>query len=324
MRTTNHFSTVPPKSPRRTFRQDVLAGLSRKKKTVPAKYFYDARGSRLYDEICETDEYYPTRTELSILRKHAAEIGSLIGPSARVVELGSGSSNKTHALLDGLVRPAQYVLVDISSEPLAASAARVAADYPGLDVQPICADYTHGVALELCPWADRTVAYFPGSTLGNLLPEEAREFLSRVRHMVGPTGALVLGVDLPKDPAVLHAAYNDARGATAEFNKNLLVRMNHELFARFDVSRFWHHAFYEPYATRIEMHLVSAARQIVPVAGRVFAFEEGESITTEYSYKYTPEKLARLAQGAGFTVTRVFADPKSLFSVQFLSASTRR
>ena len=312
-----------PGPSRHTFRDDVLEGLSQKHKTIPAKYLYDARGSRLYDEICELVEYYPTRTELGILRERAVTIGSILGPGARVVELGSGSSNKTHALLDGLPSPAQYVLVDISPEPLEASRARLAADYPGLDVRGICADYTHNFALPACAAAQRTVAYFPGSTIGNFLPEDARDFLSMVRRMVGANGALVLGVDVPKDPAILHAAYNDARNVTAEFNKNLLVRMNHELFARFDPSAFWHHAIYEPSHARIEMHLVSRVAQNVPVAGLVFHFDEGESITTEYSYKYTAEKMSRIARTAGFAVDRVWTDEQRLFSVQLLSAAAR-
>jgi dimethylhistidine N-methyltransferase len=324
MKTAGHAHALAPRSPRLTFRQDVMAGLSKKKKSIPAKYFYDARGSRLYDEICGLDEYYPTKTELGILRSRALEIGAMVGAQARIVELGSGSSNKTHALLGGLVHPAQYVLVDISKEPLEASAARLRADRAGLDVRTICADYTQSFTLPPCAAATRTVAYFPGSTIGNFTPEEARDFLSRVRRMVGATGALVLGVDTPKDPAVLHAAYNDAKGVTAEFNKNLLHRMNHELFARFDVDAFWHHAFYDPKEGRIEMHLVSSARQIVQIAGRAFVFDEGESITTEYSYKYAPDRIARLAQSAGFNVERSWTDARRYFSVQFLSAASRR
>ena len=311
-------------SPRRTFRQDVIAGLSKRKKIIPPKYFYDQRGSELFDQICELDEYYPTKTELSILQERAFDLGILVGPTARIVELGSGSANKTRALLSGLWRPAQYVLVDISREPLEASARLLASEHPDLDVRALCADYTHDFVLPTSSVATRTVAYFPGSTIGNFTPEEAREFLSRVRRMVGPSGALVIGVDLPKDPAILHAAYNDSQGITAEFNKNLLVRINHELFGRFDVERFWHHAFYDPTEGRIEMHLVSANRQVVSVAGRSFVFDEGESITTEYSYKYSPDRFARLATSAGFNVDRMWTDRERLFSVQFLSSSARR
>jgi dimethylhistidine N-methyltransferase len=241
-----------------------------------------------------------------------------------VVELGSGSANKTRALLSGLWRPAQYVLVDISREPLEASARALGADRRDVDVRAVCADYTHDFRLPPCPGAARTVAYFPGSTIGNFTPEDARDFLARVRRMVGSDGALVIGVDLPKDPVLLHAAYNDARGVTAAFNKNLLVRMNRELFGRFDVDRFWHHAFFNPVEGRVEMHLVSAGRQVACVAGRSFMFDEGESITTEYSYKYSAERFARLATSAGFSVDRVWTDRKRLFSVQVLSASARR
>jgi dimethylhistidine N-methyltransferase len=311
-------------SPRRTFRQDTIAGLSKRKKVIPPKYFYDQRGSELFDEICELDEYYPTRTELSILEERAFDLGVLVGPSARVVELGSGSANKTRAFLSGLWRPAQYVLVDISREPLEASARILGSEHRNLDVRAVCADYTHDFALPPCPSATRTIAYFPGSTIGNFTPDEARDFLARVRRLVGPEGALVIGVDLPKDPALLHAAYNDARGVTALFNKNLLVRMNHELFGRFDVDRFWHHAFYDPSEGRIEMHLVSSSRHVVSVAGRSFMFDEGESITTEYSYKYSPDRFARLATSAGFTIDRLWTDRRRLFSVQVLSVTARR
>ena len=324
MPTSNTVRNLEPRSPRRTFRQDVLSGLSKRRKSIPPKYFYDARGSELYDRICETPEYYPTRTELSIFATCADEIGRAVGPSARVVELGSGSANKTRALLDGLTRPAQYVLIDISEGPLAESAERLTAEYPRLDVQPICADYTYGVTLPRCAQAARTVAYFPGSTIGNFTPEDAREFLLRVRRMVGADGALVIGVDLPKDPAILHAAYNDAAGITAAFNKNLLERVNRELFAHFDVDLFYHHAFYEPTNARIEMHLVSAERQAVDVAGRTFSFDEGESITTEFSYKYSLDRAARLAAGSGFAVERAWLDEERLFSVQLWRAASAR
>jgi L-histidine Nalpha-methyltransferase len=307
------------RSARRSFLDDVIVGLSQRRKTIPAKYFYDARGSELYDRITQLDEYYPSRTELSILCAHARDIGDRIGPAARVVELGSGSANKTRALLGGLNRPAQYVLVDISRDPLVASAARLAAEFPALDVRALCADYTYRLALPACA-ATRTVAYFPGSTIGNFTPEEARDFLARVRGMVGAGGALVVGADLPKDPALLHAAYNDAAGVTAAFNKNLLARMNAELFARFDLGRFFHYAFYEPSQARVEMHLVSAETQRVPVAGRAFAFAEGESIVSEYSYKHSLEGMARLAAQAGFAVDGVWLDPKRWFSVQLLRA----
>jgi dimethylhistidine N-methyltransferase len=309
---------LAPRSPRLTFRQDVICGLSKRKKALPSKYFYDTRGSRLYEEICELEEYYPTRTELAILRAYAHEIGALIGPRARIVELGSGSANKTGALLAGLLEPVQYVLVDISKEPLLASAERMRATYPGLDVHALCADYTLGLDLPKAGIAARTVAYFPGSSIGNLAPSEARDLLARIHRAIGPTGAMVLGVDMPKDPGLLQAAYNDGRGVTAEFNKNLLHRMNRELFARFDVDAFWHHAFYDPKEARVEMHLVSSARQIVDVAGRAFAFDEGESITTEHSYKYSPERVARFAQSAGFTVERLWTDSRRWFGVHFL------
>lgn len=301
------------------FLADVVAGLSQPHKTLPSKYFYDARGSALFDAICELEEYYPTRTETALLARRAADIAAFAGPDATVVELGSGSSVKVRLLLDALDRPALYVPVDISREHLLASAARLAEDYPGLTVVPVAADYVQGFALPCSLAPERTLAFFPGSTIGNLLPGEAERFLARWRPALAGGGMLV-GVDLKKDKAVLDAAYDDAAGVTAAFNLNLLARINRELAGGFDLSAFRHRAFYDPAKGRVEMHLVSTRDQIVPAAGRRFAFQAGESIHTENSCKYAVPGFEALATRAGYRPARVWTDPDALFSVHWLEA----
>jgi dimethylhistidine N-methyltransferase len=299
------------------FREDVLAGLSASPKRLPCKYLYDARGSELFDRITELKAYYPTTTELGILEDRAHAIAKAVGPGVRVVEYGSGSSNKTRILLDALRSPAEYVPIDISVSCLADAAARIAHEYPGLAVTPLHADYTDRIEL---PPGPRTLAYFPGSTIGNFEPEEAVAFLSRVRRTVGK-GLLLIGVDLKKDPAVLHEAYNDPEGVTALFNLNLLARINRELGASFDLPRFRHYAPYNPELGCIEMHLVSAEAQVVTIGDYPISFGEGESILTERSYKYGIAEFGRLAESAGFTVARVWTDPRRLFSVQLLAGA---
>ena len=306
------------------FSRDVLSGLLRKAKSLPSKYFYDERGSQLFDEICELDEYYPTRTEVGILRAHAGEMATMLGRNVQLVELGSGSSTKTRLLLDALSGPAQYVPVDISREHLEKSANKLARDYPGLQICPVAADYTKRFALPECDRSMRAAAYFPGSTVGNFAPGEACDFLARLSTMVtrgaGPRGALLIGVDLKKDPQLLHAAYNDRAGVTAQFNLNVLARINRELGADFVLPRFRHYAFYNAPLGRVEMHLVSAARQRVTIAGRTIAFDDGESIHTECSYKYTVREFSILAAQAGFALEKVWTDGDNLFSVQYYTA----
>lgn len=307
-----------------TFLDDVLGGLGRVPKVLPCKYFYDARGSQLFDRICELDAYYPTRTELSILRRHLGEIVDRLGPRCLLVEYGSGSSLKTRILLDHLEAPAGYVPIDISREHLAASARALAAAYEGLPVLAVCADYTQAFELPRLPSEEapaQVVVFFPGSTIGNFTPAEAQAFLVRLGGICGPGGGVLVGVDLQKDVGVLHAAYNDAEGVTAAFNKNLLVRINRELGADFDVDRFAHEAVYDAGHGRIEMRLVSTVRQEVRVGKARFAFEAGERVVTEYSYKYTPAGFAALAASAGFAVEAVWTDPRRYFSVQFLRRS---
>ncbi|MBI3964359.1 MAG: L-histidine N(alpha)-methyltransferase [Chloroflexi bacterium] len=303
-----------------TFREEVLDGLWRSPKRLPCKFFYDDRGSQLFDAICELDEYYPTRTELDILHRHVGAMAAAIGPRCRVVEYGSGSGVKTRILLDALEEPVAYVPIDISREHLLRSARRLAAAYPDLEVLPVCADYTQSFDLpDSTRLARRTVVYFPGSTIGNFDLDEAREFLRHIGAICGPGGGLLIGVDLKKDPTILHAAYNDAQGVTAAFNLNLLARINRELGADLRLDHFAHYAFYSPEPGRIEMHLVSLSDQTAEVGGEAIAFEHGESILTEYSYKYSLGGFRRLAADASFDVQDVWVDDHHRFSVQYLT-----
>jgi dimethylhistidine N-methyltransferase len=303
---------------REDFRQAVLAGLGSLPRAIPAKFLYDARGSALFDAICEQPEYYPTRTETQILRACADDIARLAGPGCALVEYGSGSSVKTRLLLDAMSDLHAYVPIDISRQHLGATARRLREDYPWLRVEPVAADY---MALDALPPeinGARRIGFFPGSTIGNLTPEEAVLFLRRARRLLRSDGALILGVDLKKDPQRLHDAYNDAAGVTAQFTLNLLRRMNRELEANFDLSAFAHEAFYNEAAGRIEIYVRSLRDQAVTVAGRRFTFAEGERVHTEYSYKYDDTDIAVLARRGGFSIAHTWADPDRLFAVAFL------
>jgi len=307
-------------TPLSEFGREMQTGLARSPRSISPKFFYDAAGSQLFDRICELPEYYPTRTELRILGECAAEIAGQIGPNAEIVEFGAGSLTKVRLLLDALETPKRYLPIDISGEHLEAAAERLKADYPDLAIQPIAADYTMPLVLP-APMAGsgRRVGFFPGSTIGNFEPDEALAFLQLAARMLRG-GGLLIGVDLVKDPARLHAAYNDAQGVTAEFNLNLLRRANAELDAGFDLDGFSHAAFYNAPHRRIEMHLVSRRAQSVYLNGQEFAFEEGETIHTEYSHKFTVEGLRALAVRAGFRAGAVWTDPERLFSVHWLAA----
>lgn len=306
------------------FRRDVLAGLSAPKKTLPCKYLYDEQGALLFEAICELEEYYPTRTELSILRENIDEIASLLGPRANLVELGSGNCLKTRLLLDNLDHPAGYSPVDVAHPQLLECSARLARAYPGLAVEPVCADYTGPFALPApAAGSGRTTVFFPGSTIGNFEPEDAVRFLQRIPRLCGPAGGLLVGVDLKKASQTLHAAYNDAQGVTADFNLNLLARINRELQGDFDLEQFQHRAIYNAVAGRIEMRLVSSRRQTARVDGRTFDFSRGESIVTEHSYKYALAEFRRLAARAGFEVARHWRDQHRWFSVQYLTPRRR-
>lgn len=304
---------------RSEFRDAVLAGLERRPRAIPAKFLYDARGSALFDAICELPEYYLTRTETEILRRSATDIAAMAGPRCALVEYGSGSSVKSRLLIEAMHDLGVYVPVDISRQHLDATANRLRRDYPRLRVEPVCADY---MTLDHLPidlgTARRRIGFFPGSTIGNLTPVEAKAFLRRARGLLGDGGAMVLGVDLKKDPRRLHDAYNDAAGVTAQFTLNLLRRMNRELEANFDLSAFAHEAFYNPVEGRIEIYFRSLRPQTVSVAGRSFDFADGERVHTEYSYKFDDAGIATLACSAGFTIARTWTDPARLFAVVYL------
>ncbi|MGQ0750416.1 MAG: L-histidine N(alpha)-methyltransferase [Betaproteobacteria bacterium] len=304
-----------------SFAEEVIAGLSQPQKALSPKYFYDERGSALFERICELPEYYPTRTEMALMHVHAREMARLLGPEYLLVEYGSGSGQKTLQLIEHL-EPAAYMPIDISGVQLRNFAARLAARFPQVRVAAVCADYTRDFELPDVAGlrARRRAAYFPGSTIGNFTIDEAREFLRRACRMVMPGGAMLIGVDLKKSEALLNAAYNDTQGVTAAFNLNLLARINRELGADFELAAYRHHAFYNTRDGRIEMHLVSLKAQTVSVAGRNFSFRRDETIHTENSYKYSIQEFARLAGEAGFRAERCWIDPDGLFSVHYLVA----
>ena len=293
-------------------KQDVIAGLSLPQKTLPPKYFYDEAGSRLFERICRLPEYYLTRAELSLTRAHLASIARFAGRRCELIEYGSGESLKTRLLIRAL-RPAAYLPVDISEAALRGAAARLSREFPWLEIVPVNGDFSRPIELPRAR-APRLV-YFPGSTIGNLTPEEAHAFLVMTR---GQAARMLVGVDLRKDANVLHAAYNDSRRITAAFNSNLLARINRELGADFDLKRFAHYAFYNAAAGRIEMHLVSLARQTVRIGRHRFHFDAGESIHTENSYKYSVEGFRALAARAGYEAKKLWTDAKGLFALHGL------
>ncbi len=298
--------------------KEVVEGLEQPYKTIPCKYLYDEQGSRLFDRICELDEYYPTRTELHIMEEHLQEILAAIPDNSLLIELGSGSSVKTRLLLNHHKKLAAYVPVDISHKLLMDTAQVLQKQYPGIPVIPIVADYTHPFEIgDLSIPHDHTVVYYPGSTIGNFLPSKAKKFLRQIAGICKQDDGFLVGVDLKKDPSILEAAYNDREGITARFNKNLLLHINRELNADFDISLFAHEAIYNQALGRIEMHLVSLAEQDVRIADTVIHFSEGESIHTENSYKYEIEGFRNMAAEAGFEPDKVWTDPDRYFSIQY-------
>lgn len=301
---------------------ELLTGLKDTPKRIPPKYFYDDRGSKLFDRICELPEYYPTRTELAIMSDQVEAMAEAIGPQAALFEFGSGTSEKTRRLLRALREPVAYVPVDIARSHLLAAAHRLAEEFPTLEVIPVCADFTQPFQL---PHPARTprrwVAYFPGSTIGNFEIGEARELLALMREIAGPGGGALIGVDLRKDASILIPAYDDAQGVTAQFNENLLVRLNREFGADFDVSQFRHRAIWNPDDGRMEMYLESLTEQEATLGDETLKFSRGEWILTEYSHKYRLEDFASLAAQAGWHVARVWTDPQGLFSVQYLEVA---
>jgi len=296
---------------------EAIAGLRNVPKTLPCKLFYDKRGSELFEAICDLPEYYPTRTEIGILHEYLDEIAAAIGPRVQLVELGSGSSTKTEVLLDVMDDPIAYAPIDISREHLRESAERLSRAYPELQVQAVCADYTEPFEVpQPDRRPDRRVVFFPGSTVGNFHAADARRFLDRIADIAGPGGGLLIGVDLYKDPGTLVAAYDDAQGVTAEFNLNLLHRLNREANADFDVDRFEHRSVWNEQLGRVEMHLVSRIAQRVTIEGHEFAFEANEAVRTECAYKYRIDQFGEVA--LRFRVEKVWTDAERRFSVQYL------
>ncbi len=301
------------------FRAEVLSGLRKPQKELPSKYFYDEQGSHLFERICTLDEYYLPRTEAMIMEAYIEEMTELLGRRLLLIEYGSGNCTKVRLLLDHLHDLAAYVPIDISREQLLGVTQELASNYPGLEVLPVCADYTSGFELPLPKQPrDRNAVYFPGSTIGNFDPIPARHFLEHIAGVCGPGGALLIGVDLKKDPGVLHRAYNDGEGITAAFNLNLLERINLELNCDFQIECFEHYAFYNPGEGRVEMHLVSLRDQTVHLDNVTIPFARGESIWTESSYKFNLDEFEQMAAAAGFRVERVWTDEQQWFSIQYL------
>lgn len=297
---------------------EVIRGLAQRPRRLPPKLFYDERGSALFDAICELPEYYLTRTETALIENNLDEIAALVGSDSVLIELGSGSGRKVRPVLARL-RPRAYVPLDISREHLLAASAEVADEFPWLDVRATCIDYTTELTLPFALPASRRVAFFPGSTIGNFERDDAVRFLQRIRAMVGYDGAIIIGVDTKKDKTVLDAAYNDTRGVTAAFNKNVLLRINRELGATFDSDKFDHCAFYNVAKGRVEMHLVSTRRQIVRCGNIRFIFEEGETIHTENSYKYCDTEFRAVARLAGLESGGIWTDAGRNFSMHYLT-----
>jgi len=298
---------------------EIIGGLSQSEKTISPKYFYDERGSQLFDEITRLPEYYPTETELGIMRANIDEIARLAGRHASLIEFGSGSSLKTRVLLEHLDELAVYVPVDISEDHLLDSTLQVRAEFPGLEVLPVVADFTQPFQLPspaIMPV--RNIVYFPGSTIGNFTHDAATELLKVMHQEAGEGGALLIGVDLQKDPDIIWRAYNDSAGVTAEFNLNMLRHLNREFDTDFDLNAYEHSAEYNEQEGRVEMRLISEQHQEVTVGNTSFSIDEEEAILTEYSHKYTLEDFAAMAKGAGFNVNGVWMDAERLFSVQYL------
>ncbi|MEN7342936.1 MAG: L-histidine N(alpha)-methyltransferase [Pseudomonadota bacterium] len=301
-----------------TEQQALLEGLRAPQKLISPKYFYDEHGSQLFENITEQPEYYPTRTELGILRESLPAIGREIGDSVSLIEFGAGASLKVRLLLDALPQIHVYVPVDISADFLNDAAKVLQQDYPNIEILPVGADFTRPFALpEPMRIPQRNVVFFPGSTIGNFAPDDAAALLRTMRSVAKDGGALLIGVDLRKDPAILEAAYNDRAGVTAAFNLNMLTHLNRQFDANFDVSRFHHRAIYNTTLHRIEMHLVSNEAQAFEVAGETFEMATGEHLLTECSYKYSTEAFADLAAENGFAVRKVWTDNDMLFSLQY-------
>lgn len=318
-------ATIQPSQQRDQFLAEALAGLRAFPKRLPCKHFYDQRGSELFDQICELDEYYLTRCELSIMQRYASEMGQQIGEGVRLVEYGSGSSIKTRLLLDQLPSPVAYVPVDISREHLLDVADQLQDDYRAIEIRPVVADFTRPFDVPApSELPTHTAVYFPGSTIGNFEECEAVSLLENIALLCGVGGGLLVGVDLEKEKAILELAYDDPAGVTADFNLNLLQRLKNELDADIDLDGFEHHAFYNEKLARIEIYIRSVKDQTVQIEGDVFSFVEGELIHTEYSHKYTVERFTSMAQRAGFDLRKSWTDDREYFAVLHLVVARSR
>ena len=302
-----------------SFLEDVIDGLSQTAKRLNCKYFYDERGSMLFEEICELEEYYLTRTEQAIMDRHAPEMAQQLGERVMLIEFGSGSSTKTHVLLQNLINPAAYVPLDISEDHLHSIAEKLRSKFSDIEILPLVADFTRGFSLphpKLKP--SHAAVYFPGSTIGNFEQQQAKDLLGNISNLLGPEGGLLIGIDLQKDPEIIHAAYNDAEGVTDQFNRNILHRINAELGANFDVDQFEHLAFYNQDEGRVEIYLVSCCEQTVQIGEQSFEFSRNERIFTEYSHKYSIDGFSEMASTAGFTLHKQWTDDDNLFAVLHL------
>lgn len=301
-----------------TFLADMVAGLSKSPKQTSPKYFYDARGSELFEQIMRLPEYYPTRTEMGLLTAHAMELADFCGPNCLLVEPGAGNLAKVRLLLKNLQSPAGFIPVDVSGSHLHHAAHELRLEQPGLNVLPVCADFTTGISLPHVA-SDRRVVFFPGSTLGNFEPHEADRLLASFAQLAGQGGGIILGVDLRKDPAILVPAYDDAQGVTAAFNKNLLHRLRDELAAEVNPEQFAHRALYIDDLGRVEMHLVSLVAQTISLGGHSFQLEVGETIHTENSYKQDLVELVARCENLGLQAARILIDSRQWFAVLCLS-----
>jgi dimethylhistidine N-methyltransferase len=320
MSPTAHGAALELEAAKSDFLRETIAGLSSNPRTLPCKFFYDERGAQLFQRICELPEYYITRTELGILRLHGAEMAKALGEQIELIGLGTGAGTKTRILLEELKEPAVYIPIDISREQLQNSTARFREIFPRLEILPVCADYLEHFELPLPRKpSSRSVVYFPGSTIGNFEPRAAIDFLRRMVEFCGEGGGLLIGVDLDKDRHIIEAAYNDSQGVTAQFNLNLLSRINRELGADFDVTNWRHRAIYNASEGRIEMYLISEVGQTVHIEDRQFHFSAGEKIVTEFSYKHTPEGFSALARAAGFDFEAIWMDEARLFGVFYFT-----
>lgn len=304
---------------------EVLHGLSRAQKSIPPKYLYDQRGSEIFEQICRLKEYYPTRAEKEILKTYANEMAGLLGDDALIIEPGSGSGEKIRYLIPHLLRPQGYVPVEISSEILWRMTQELNEEFPDLSVGPICADFTQSMDFPLITDSGlgKKVIFFPGSTIGNFTPCEAKDLLAKFRDVMQGEGGLLIGVDMKKDPAILKLAYDDPQGVTANFNLNLLERLNREISANFVPDNFYHEALYNPAEGRVEMHLRSKISQLVRVNQSVFRFQQGESIHTENSYKYSLEEFCELAAQVGFCIKKCWKDSNELFCMYYFEKVQR-